>query len=148
MYISYRIACFLFESKERSLVVSTATTALRAIQRWRVVIYLNSPLPVKLQSPRLRAAQSLCRSIYSSSGRQCTMTTSIDSLKESITSLGTQIRTIKQGGASSSSGGDLESITAELKKLKVELAKAEKEQKEELERGKITLKVPKVSQPS
>ena len=73
------------------------------------------------------------------------MATSIDALKERMSTLGGQVRSIKQGRASSSSGGDLEAITAELKEVKVKLAKAEKEQKEELEKNRITLKVPKVA---
>lgn len=68
----------------------------------------------------------------------------IDSYKTRIAELGGQIRSIKQGGASSSSGGGLEAIQAELKDLKAKLAKAEKEHKDELEKNKIQLKVPKV----
>lgn len=72
------------------------------------------------------------------------MSSSIESMKERVAALGGQIRSIKQGGASSSSSGDLESIQAELKDLKARLAKAEKEQKEEKEKNKIVIKVPKV----
>lgn len=68
-------------------------------------------------------------------------------MKERMAALGSQVRAIKQGGATSSTGeGSLESIQAELKDLKAKLAKAEKDQKAELEKNKIQLKVPKVSQ--
>jgi hypothetical protein len=73
------------------------------------------------------------------------MSSTIESMKERMAALGGQIRAIKQGGATSSSGeGSLESIQAELKDLKIKMAKAEKEQKAELEKNKVTLKVPKV----
>jgi seryl-tRNA synthetase len=74
------------------------------------------------------------------------MSSSIETMKERVAELGGQIRSIKQGGAnsSSSSSGDLESIQAELKDLKTKLAKAEKEHKEEKEKNKIVIKVPKV----
>lgn len=66
-------------------------------------------------------------------------------MKERMAALGSQVRAIKQGGATSSTGeGSLESIQAELKDLKAKLAKAEKDQKAELEKNKIQLKVPKV----
>lgn len=71
--------------------------------------------------------------------------TTIESMKERMAALGSQVRAIKQGGATSSTGeGSLESIQAELKDLKAKLAKAEKDQKAELEKNKIQLKVPKV----
>jgi len=66
-------------------------------------------------------------------------------LKAKVESLGGQIRSIKQGGGggASSNGGDLTSIQAELKEAKAKLVKLEKEQKEELEKNKVVLKVPK-----
>lgn len=71
----------------------------------------------------------------------------IPTLKAKVESLGGQIRSIKQGGGGggSSNGGDLTAIQAELKDAKARLAKLEKEQKEALEKSKVTLKVPKVS---
>lgn len=73
------------------------------------------------------------------------MASTVESMKERMAALGSQVRAIKQGGATSSSGeGSLESIQAELKELKTKLAKVEKDQKAELEKNKVLLKVPKV----
>lgn len=73
------------------------------------------------------------------------MADTIEAMKERMSTLGQQIRAIKQGGAGSSNGeGSLEGVQAELKELKAKLAKAEKEAKLEAEMSKVTLKVPKV----
>lgn len=117
---------------------------VRLISRTLVGLRPTAPLPSLSRASHQNWARYLSSDLDISSNSMTSAT--VDALKTRIAEIGGQIRIIKQGGpASSSSVGSLESLQAEVKELKIQLGKAEKEHNAEMEKHKITLKVPKVS---